>query len=119
MDCVKSSVHVRRLAGLGVIVALLATTFAPAMAASQGPPPDSPSFSTKSITKMVANSAPDSRLRTDTAKTAPEAPKKAQATKSGSFFKTRTGLVVIAVMAVGTGYALYSAKEDRIHGSIR
>ena len=117
MDCVKRSVHVRRLAGLGATFALLATTFAPAMAASQGPPVNSPSFSTRSITKMVANATPDSRLRTD--KTAPEAPKKAQATKSGSFFKTRTGLIVIAVMAVGTGYALYSAKEDRIHGSIR
>jgi hypothetical protein len=117
MDCVKSPVHVRRLAGLGVIIALLATTFAPAMAASQGPPADSPSFSTRSITKIVANSAPDSRLHTD--KAAPEAPKKAQATKSGSFFKTRTGLLVAAVMAAGTGYALYSAKEDRIRGSIR
>ena len=117
MDCVKSTLHVRRLAGLGVIVALLATTFAPAMAASQGPPADSPSFSTKSIAKMVANTPPDSRLRAD--KTAPEAPKKTQATKSASFFKTPTGLLVIAVMAVGTGYALSSAKEDRIHGSIR
>lgn len=117
MDRVKSTVHVRRLAGLGVIIALLATTFAPAMAASQGPPADSPSFSTRSITKMVANATPDNRLRTD--KMAPEAPKKAQATRSGSFFKTRTGLLVIAVMAAGTGYALYSAKEDRIRGSIR
>lgn len=117
MDCVKRTVHVRRLAGSGVIIALLATTFAPAMAASQGAPPDSPSFSTRSITKMVANTPPDSRLRAD--KTAPEAPKAAQSTKSASFFKTRTGLLVIAVMAVGTGYALYSAKEDRIHSSSR
>lgn len=120
MDCVKSPVHVRRLAGLGVIIALLATTFAPAMAASQGPPVDSPSFSTRSITKMVTNSAPDSRLRTD--KTAPaEAAKsaKAQAGQSGSFFKTRTGMVAIAILAVGTGYALRSASKDRIRGSIR
>jgi len=49
---------------------------------------------------------------------APKSPQ-AQATKSGSFFKTRTGMVVIAIMAVGTGYAVYSAKEDRIRGSIR
>lgn len=68
---------------------------------------------------MVANATPDSRVRTD--KTAPETSKStpAQAGKSGSFFKTRAGLMVIAVMAVGTGYAIYSAKEDRIRGSIR
>jgi hypothetical protein len=37
------------------------------------------------------------------------------ATESPSFFKTRTGMVVLAVVAVGTGYAIYSAKNDRIH----
>jgi hypothetical protein len=33
---------------------------------------------------------------------------------SSSFFKTKVGIAVIAAMAVGTGYALYSAKHDRI-----
>jgi hypothetical protein len=28
-------------------------------------------------------------------------------------------VVVLAVMAVGTGFAVYSAKEDRIRGSVR
>lgn len=36
------------------------------------------------------------------------------ARQSGGFFKTRAGAVAIAVMAVGTGYALYSVKHDRI-----
>jgi hypothetical protein len=57
----------------------------------------------------VANSKP----ATEAPKTTP------QATKTGSFFKTRTGVAVLVVMAVGTGYALYSTSHDRIKGSIR
>jgi hypothetical protein len=34
-------------------------------------------------------------------------------TSSTSFFKTRPGMIALAVMAVGTGYALYSAHNDR------
>lgn len=33
---------------------------------------------------------------------------------SRGFFKTRGGAVALAVMVVGVGYALYSAKNDRI-----
>lgn len=117
MDYRRCSVYFRRAAGLGVVAALLVSAFAPAMAASQGPPTDSPSFSTRSIAKVMATTTPGS-ARVD--RTAPGTPAKTtQATKSGSFFKTRTGLMVIAIMAVGTGYAVYSAKEDRIRGSIR
>jgi hypothetical protein len=35
--------------------------------------------------------------------------------ESTSFFKSRTGLIVIAVMAVGVGYAIYSTQNDRIN----
>jgi hypothetical protein len=31
------------------------------------------------------------------------------------FFKSGPGMAAIAVLAVGTGYALYSAQHDRIH----
>jgi hypothetical protein len=37
------------------------------------------------------------------------------ATQSPSFFTTRTGMLVVGVMAVGAGYAIYSAQHDRIH----
>lgn len=40
-------------------------------------------------------------------------------TASASFFKTPAGVAVILVMVVGTGYALYSAKHDRITGITR
>ena len=35
--------------------------------------------------------------------------------RSSGFFKTGPGMVVLAVMAAGTGYALYSAKHDKIN----
>jgi hypothetical protein len=31
-----------------------------------------------------------------------------------SFFKTKPGMIALAVMATGVGYAVYSAKHDRI-----
>jgi len=31
-----------------------------------------------------------------------------------SFFKSRPGVIALSVMAVGTGYAIYSANHDRI-----
>ena len=37
--------------------------------------------------------------------------------ESPSFFKTRTGMIVVGVMAVGAGYAIYSAQHDRIHSA--
>ena len=115
MDSGHCSVYFRRLAGIGVMTAIMATAFVPAMAASQAQPVASSAFSSKAIAKVVVNSAPDGRVRTD--RTATDSAKTpVQATKSGSFFKTRTGVVVLVVMAVGTGYAVYSAKEDRIKG---
>lgn len=105
-------VMARRLTTAGVMTALLTLAAAPAMAAS--PNPTGPvSFSPRAIAKVVAasESTPSGARAARAAKTTPK-----QATASGSFFKTRTGLLVIAVMAVGTGYAVYSAKEDRIRG---
>lgn len=38
---------------------------------------------------------------------------------SRSFFRTPAGAVVLAVVAAGAGYALYSARHDRIHSVVR
>jgi|SRR5687768_10818077 len=113
MDSGYRSVHFRRRVGVGVIVAFLATAFVPAMAASQAQPTDSKAnaFSEKAIAKVVANTKPAE------AADAPKTP--AQAGRSGSFFKTPTGVAVLIVMAVGTGYAIRSTSKDRIHGSNR
>ena len=119
MEQSRCPAYLRRLTGISLAAAVMATTIAPAFAATPGSPTGSPSFSTRSIAKVMANTTPDTTV--SRAPTTPDAPKttQAQATKSGSFFKTRAGMLVIAVMAVGTGYAIYSAKEDRIRGSIR
>ncbi len=117
MDRGDCYVYFRRLIGVGVITTFMATAFVPAMAASQEQATGSLALSNKSIAKVVANTTPEALVRNDSAPAASKTP--AQATKSGSFFKTRTGVVVLAIMAVGTGYAVYSAKEDRIRGSIR
>src|SRR5262245_4439354 len=36
------------------------------------------------------------------------------ATESRAFFKTPTGIVVLAALGAGIGYALYSAQHDRV-----
>jgi hypothetical protein len=107
----RCSVRVHRVITAGVMFALLSLTAAPALAASPGPKTP-PLFTPKAVAKVVASSPTPTSAPTDRAA---EAPKK-QATASKSFFKTRAGLLVIGVMAVGTGYAMYSAKEDRIRG---
>ena len=34
--------------------------------------------------------------------------------QSGSFFKSKPGILALAVMAAGAGYAVYSTQHDRI-----
>ena len=113
MDRGHRYVHVRRLAGISVIVAFLTAVFVPAVAA-QSPPSDSNAFSSKAIGKIVANNSAPAKVA---AAEAPKTPK--QATKDGSFFKTRTGVLVLVVMGAGTAYAVRSLSKDRIHGSTR
>jgi hypothetical protein len=36
------------------------------------------------------------------------------ATQSGGFFKSTPGIIVLSTLAVGMGYALYSAQHDRV-----
>ena len=109
MDRGFCSVHFRRWVGAGVMFAFLATVFVPAVSAqAQAPSTNTNAFSNKSIEKTVADTKvaeAASRVRDD----APKTP--VQATKTGSFFKTRTGVVVLVVMAAGTGYALRSSAK--------
>jgi hypothetical protein len=37
--------------------------------------------------------------------------------ESSTFFKTKPGMIALAIMAAGTGYALYSSKHDRVHSA--
>ncbi len=66
------------------------------------------------IRASAAKVAATARLSQDA--TPPDA--KAQL-NSGSFFKSPAGMVVIAIVAAGAGYAVYSARNDRIHSVVR
>lgn len=75
-----------------------------------GPPQSSPTLAaaiqqavqqeTGKVTKVTPNAARQSG--------APAA------AESGSFFKTKTGVITLVLLAAGTGYALYSTSHDRI-----
>jgi len=39
--------------------------------------------------------------------------------KSGSFFKSPIGVVVLATLAAGVGYAIYSTQNDRITSPVK
>jgi biotin carboxyl carrier protein len=102
---------VPRLAGTAVIAAFLSAIATPALASSPTTPTPSP-FSAAAVAKTVKNTpASVAPAATATAK----APAKAKQA-SGSFVKSKMGAMVIAVFAVGTGYAIYSARNDRIRG---
>jgi hypothetical protein len=71
---------------------------------------------TKSSQVSLRQVAAREASRTPLARTtAPRRAAQATAAKeSRGFFKTPAGAVALAVMAVGTGYAVYSASHDRI-----
>ncbi len=62
---------------------------------------------------------------TATARVAPPRAQVAQAPQgkaqlnSGSFFKSPAGIICLAVIGAGVGYAAYSASHDRIHSVTR
>ena len=77
-----------------------------------GPPQTSPTLSA-SIQKAVQQEAGK------VAKVSPKAARQAGAsapadTSSGGFFKSKAGIITIALLAAGTGYALYSTSHDRV-----
>lgn len=65
-----------------------------------------------SMESIVARDLTTAPARPAAARSARQGP--APASGSG-FFKSRAGMVALVVMVAGTGYALYSAKQDRIH----
>ncbi len=81
---------------------------ATAQAGTDRPPSPKPRLLDARVIARVVASAPP----TNDVAQAPMPPSK-------SFFKSRMGMVVVVTMAVGTGYALYSAKQDRVRGSNR
>jgi hypothetical protein len=53
-------------------------------------------------------------VATPRAKTARRADQSGTSKQSPGFFRTGAGAIALAVMAVGTGYAIYSASHDKV-----
>jgi hypothetical protein len=74
----------------------------------------------KAKTEQVSLRQAAAKAASSAAITAPRASKARRAEQSSpnrqstSWFKTKPGAIALAVMALGTGYALYSATNDRI-----
>ncbi len=102
------------LVALGVALAIAA----PPIVAAASSEPVQPSINfNAAVVKVVAADrlASKSAARAQT----PARPAGDDKPDSASFFRTPLGLAVIAVVGAGTGYAIYSAKHDRIHSTSR
>lgn len=104
----------------GIVVALgVAIALAPLpVAAAESIPPVQPSIDfSAAVAKIVATGrlAPTPAARVQT----PNSPVADAKLDSASFFRTPLGMAVIAIVGAGTAYALYSAKNDRIHSTTR
>jgi hypothetical protein len=102
----------RRQVSRLVLVALMATLVPLPVLASEAQPAGKTKTKTAqvSLRQVVSREAARTPLAASSARTAqPDTPK-----RSGSFFKTPVGILALAVMAAGTGYAIYSSSHDRI-----
>lgn len=103
-------VHLWRRPVARVLVLAFAVSTVPACCLA-GEPPTSPPGAPKlaaSIDKAVRHEVALS------AKATPNAARQAGATSGRSFFKSKTGMVTLVLLAAGTGFALYSTKHDRV-----
>ena len=97
-----------RAAGLVVITALIPL---PAAASDPATAPSAPTIKA-SMEKIVVRDVTAKSVRNDRARDDRQG---SSAGNSPGFFKTKPGIIALVVMAAGTGYALYSAHNDRIH----
>jgi len=98
-----------RASALGIVTALIPLPAAASDTATTAP--EAPKIKA-SMEKIVARDVAATPVRKAAVR------KDSQSGSAGSspgFFKTGPGMVALAVMAAGTGYALYSASHDRIH----
>jgi len=99
-----------------VLVVALAVAAAPLP--SFAGEPNTPAKARPSLTVLIKQAAAVTPVTAARAQTAGTKADKS-VLDSGSFFKSKAGLIVIAVVAAGTGYAIYSASHDRIHSVVR
>jgi hypothetical protein len=106
----------RRAATLAIAVTLLPLPLAAAERAASKPAPAQP------LRTSIAKHASREVLATSPKRASQStAPSRAQSNnpQSTGFFRSPAGIACLAVIAAGTGYALYSASNDRIHSVVR
>ena len=102
---------------LAVVLALAIPL--PVLAAEGGQQAATPGLKA-SIPHAVASARLTAPVKARAAKAQSQAPSEARAQLgSKSFFKSPAGMLVLAVVAAGGGYALYSVSHDRIHSVVR
>jgi hypothetical protein len=86
----------------------------PVAASEAAPAQTTPTVKTTSLHDAVAREAVKA-AKAPVTRTSEHRADKASADKgTAAFFKSGPGIAVLAVMAVGTGYAIYSVQHDRI-----
>jgi hypothetical protein len=94
------------------ILLAVAVSFAPLpVAAAEERPATKPGAIKAAIKKIAVSDAGAARAERASASRRAQQSSPAQ---SSSFFKTKPGIIALVVMAVGTGYAVYSTQNDRI-----
>ena len=93
---------------------VLALALIPLPVAASEAPPAAKSKRTSQVSLKEGASRAAARTPLAPAGRARRAEQDAAGKDSPAFFKTPAGAIALAVMVVGVGYALYSAKEDRI-----
>lgn len=92
-----------------VLLAVVASLIPLRVAAADERPSSQPGPIKAAIGKIpTADPSPARTVRANAA------PRHQQTGRDSSFFKTKPGVIALVVMAVGSGYALYSASNDRI-----
>ena len=103
-----------RSPGRAIPLALAATLIALPVAASENTVTPKAKTEQVSLRQAVAKAASRAAVTAPRASKARRAEQSSPNRQSTSWFKTTPGVIALAVMAVGTGYALYSATNDRI-----
>ncbi len=99
-----------------VLALIVAAVPLPSMAGQAGKPAARPGLKASiapAVRAVVSTTAAPAKAATA------QAPDAKGQLGSKSFFRTPAGVVVLAVVAAGGGYALYSASHDRIHSVVR
>jgi hypothetical protein len=104
--------HWRRLGRVMTLALILAAVPLPGLAGEPVKTAPTPGLKA-SIAKVASSSA--SLLEQAKPEAAPDRAKLG----STSFFKSPAGIATLVVVAIGTGFAVYSARHDRIHSVIR